>query len=51
MFIQQAGGQRIVRIVGSNALTGMQLARTSQPAGYQAETVATVAEAEKLLGA
>jgi hypothetical protein len=48
-FIQQAGVRRIVRIVGQNALSAMQFARTSKTAGYTAEAAATVADAEKLL--
>ena len=49
--IKQAGARRVVRVVGANALTAMQFARTSKAVGYAADTAATLAEAEKLLGA
>lgn len=41
---------RVIRVVGSEALAEMQMARLSKEAGYVADAAITVADAEKLLG-
>ncbi|MCJ7813620.1 hypothetical protein MUP95_09935 [bacterium] len=43
------GMKRLIRVVGESALSQMQFNRTSKVAGYQAHTVASLEEAEKLL--
>jgi len=50
MYVKEKGAQRIIRVIGEAALTSMQLSRTAKEIGYEADAVATVAEAEKLLG-
>jgi hypothetical protein len=42
---------RVIRVIARAAIVGaMQLERTGKEAGYDANTVASIAEAEKLLG-
>lgn len=43
------GMKRLIRIVGESAIAQMQFQRTSKHAGYQAHTVASLEEAERLL--
>ncbi len=54
VFAKEHGAKRVIRVVGedkvASAIAAMQFARTQQAAGYQAEIVSTVEEAEKLLG-
>ncbi len=45
------GMKRLIRIVGESAVAQMQFQRTSKHAGYQAHTVSSLEEAEKLLKA
>lgn len=53
VFTRERGVKRIVRVVGkdkvASAITAMQFSRTQQEAGYAADIVGTMAEAEKLL--
>jgi hypothetical protein len=42
--------KRVIRVVGTEALAEMQMARLSKEAGYVADAATTVADAEKLLG-
>ena len=44
-----SGMKRLIRIVGESAIAQMQFQRTSKQAGYQAHTVASLKEAERLL--
>ncbi len=41
---------RVIRVVGAEALSEMQMARLSKEAGYVADAATTVVDAEKLLG-
>lgn len=41
--------RRVVRVVGASATASMQLSRTGRTAGYDANTVGTLEEAEALL--
>ncbi len=54
VFAKEHGAKRIIRVVGkdkvASVIATMQFSRTSRTAGYEAEIVATVEEAEKLLG-
>ena len=54
IFANERGAKRIFRVVGkdmvASAIATMQFSRTSHTAGYEADIVATVEEAEKLLG-
>lgn len=54
LFAKEHGANRIIRVVGKNkvaaGISAMQFSRTSRTAGYEADIVATVEEAEKLLG-
>jgi hypothetical protein len=43
------GVGRGIRVVGESVLSGMQFTRTGKTIGYDPDTVATVADAEKLL--
>jgi hypothetical protein len=43
------GMKRLIRIVGESAIAQMQFQRMSKQAGYQAHTVASLEEAERLL--
>ena len=45
------GVRRGIRVLGVNALSGMQFRRTGKDAQYSADDVATMAEAEQLLDA
>lgn len=53
IFTHERGVKRIVRVVGkdkvASAITAMQFSRTQQEAGYTADIVGTIEEAEKLL--
>ena len=44
-----SGARRGVRIVGKNALSGMQFKRTGTQAGYSSTNVATLEDAEQVL--
>jgi hypothetical protein len=44
-----SGARQGVRVVGGNAISGMQFRRTGSAADYQSVNVATLEEAEKLL--
>lgn len=49
-FVKSLNPKRIVRVVGgAGNISGLQLSRTARQAGYQADTAATVAEAERLV--
>ena len=54
IFAKERGAKRIFRVVGkdmvASAIATIQFSRTSHTAGYEADIVATVEEAEKLLG-
>ena len=54
VFANERGAKRIIRVVGkdaaASAIAAMQFDRTSKQAGYTADIVATVEDAEKLLG-
>lgn len=43
------GVGRGIRVVGESVLSGMQFSRTGKTIGYDPDTVATVADADKLL--
>lgn len=48
-FVKEWGVRRVIRVVGQGGLAATQLARTGKEAGYDADTVATMEEAEKVL--
>jgi hypothetical protein len=54
LFAKEHGAKRIIRVLGkdkiASTISAMQFSRTSRIAGYEADMVATVEEAEKLLG-
>ncbi len=54
VFAKEHGAKRIIRVVGkdkvASAIATMQFSRTSRTAGVEADIVATVEEAERLLG-
>lgn len=50
LFLKQSGMRRVVRVVSvNNVVARMQFERTSRPAGYEAEVVTSVDEADALL--
>ena len=48
-FAKERGVRRVMRVADENAVSAMQLARKSKEVGYQADIVASVAEADKAL--
>jgi hypothetical protein len=50
VFVKENGAARIIRVVGEATLASMQLSRSGKEAGYDADTVGSLAEVEKLLG-
>lgn len=50
VFVKENGAKRVIRVVGEATISSMQLSSTAKEAGYEADTVATMADAEKLLG-
>ena len=48
-FVKEKGVRRVIRVVGQGGLAATQLARTGKEAGYSADTVATMEDAEKEL--
>ncbi len=46
---RETGISRGIRVVGESVISGMQFRRTGKATGYDPDTVATVADAEKLL--
>jgi hypothetical protein len=49
LFIKQHGVKRVIRIVGDAVITQAQFSRQEKEVGYNADTAATLAEAEKIL--
>ena len=49
VFLKSAGMRRVVRVLSSSAIAGMQFNRLGKEAGYQASHVSSLEEAEKLL--
>ena len=49
LFVKQHGVKRVIRIVGDAVITQAQFSRQEKEAGYNADTAATLADAEKIL--
>lgn len=49
LFVKQHGVKRVIRIVGDAVITQAQFSRQEKEAGYNADTAATLTEAEKIL--
>jgi hypothetical protein len=50
VFLKERGVRRVIRVVPEVSVGSLQIARTSKQAGYEADTAASIEEAEAMLG-